>query len=90
MNDIKTVLLACPEGKLYWSGPIAVKQSGFLVGGRFLLTKALIIKMTALSNAKAKRFKFVNFTKLKWIIGLVNDYYRELRSLEVAYAPGDA
>ena len=55
MKDIKTVLLACPEGKLYWSGPIALKKSGFFVGGRFLLTKALINKMTALSKAKAKK-----------------------------------
>ena len=54
MKDIKIVLLACPEGKLNWSGPIVAKRSGFFVGGRFLLTKALINKMTALSNAKAK------------------------------------
>ena len=54
MNAIKIVLLAWPDGKLYWSGPIDLKKSGFFVGGRLLLANAFNNPMIMISRINAK------------------------------------
>lgn len=57
MKDISIVLLAWPEGKLNWSGPIDLKKSGFFVGGRLLLANALSRPITIISSRKAKEWE---------------------------------
>jgi hypothetical protein len=59
MKAISTERLAWPDGKLYWSGPIDLKKSGFLVGGRLLLANAFNSPMTTMSSTKATNFGIV-------------------------------
>jgi hypothetical protein len=59
MKAISMVRLAWPEGKLNWSGPIDLKKSGFLVGGRLLLANAFSNPMTTMSSTKAVEYSVV-------------------------------